>query len=102
MPIFSYVAKDSQGRSVKSRAFAASEQELKTRLARKHLFIISMEEKKELTRRFIFFKQKIKTADLVLFCKQLATLLKGGVPIIKGVDSIVSELKSPLFRQALG
>jgi type IV pilus assembly protein PilC len=100
MPTYVYFAKDGSGKSIKMREFALSEYELKTRLTRKNLIIISI---KEINKAggAPMFGAKIKTADLVLFCKQLATMVKGGVPLLRAINSIASELRNPIFKSAL-
>ena len=100
MPIFSYVAKDADGKSVRAQESASSEQELKIRLARKNLVIISISDSSRPIKTR-FFGSKIKTAELVIFCKQLATMIKGGVPLLKAISSIADEVKNPLFKSTL-
>lgn len=100
MPIYTYIAKDSSGKSVKGKESALSEQEIKIRLSRKRLVIISMHELKK-SSGFSPFRAKIRTSELVLFCKQLATMVKGGVPMLKAIGSIAEEIKNPLFKNTL-
>jgi Type II secretory pathway, component PulF len=100
MPVFSYVAKDGEGRSIKAQESAVSEQELKIKLARKNLTIISISDKTKVTK-IRFSGKKIKTGDLVIFCKQLATMIKGGVPLLKAINSIAEEVKNPTLKVAL-
>lgn len=100
MSTFVYTAKDQLGRSVKAKEFAISEHELKTRLARRNLALISIKEVSKKSRPYTF-RGKVKTEDLVLFCKQLGTMVKGGVPLLRAINSIADELKNPLFRSVL-
>ena len=100
MPIFAYIAKDINGNSVKAQESALSEYELKTRLARKNLVVISIREVKK-SGGIKLFGSKVKTSELVIFCKQLATMIKGGVPLLKAINSIADETKNPLFKSTL-
>ena len=100
MPIFSYVAKDAGGKSVRAQESASSEQELKIRLSRRNLVIISISDANR-PARTRFAGSKIKTAELVIFCKQLATMVKGGVPLLKAINSISDETRKPLFKATL-
>ena len=100
MPTYIYIAKDGSGHSIHGKEFASNAQQLKAKLARNNLFIISMEEQK-IARRLGLFQKKVNTETLVILCKQLATMLKGGVPLIRAVDSISSELKNPVLQEAL-
>lgn len=103
MPTFSYVAKDAAGKSISSKETALSEQDLKVSLSRRDLVIVSIKEVKAARVKgyLPFLKPKISTSDLVIFCKQLATMIKGGVPILRAIDSITEELKNPLFKATL-
>ena len=100
MSIFAYIAKDPNGNSVKAQESAPSEHELKTMLARKNLVIISIREVKK-SGGIKFFVSKINTSDLVIFCKQLATMIKGGVPLLRAISSIEDEMRNPLFKATL-
>ena len=100
MPTFSYIVKDSDGNSIRAQESAQSEYELKTRLSRKNLIIISITELKKPGGVKLLGK-KIKTAELVLFCKQLATMVKGGVPLLKAISCIADEVRNPLFKSTL-
>lgn len=100
MPVYSYLAKNTAGNSIKGQESALSEYELKTRLARKDLVIISIKEVKKSGSKF-FHKSKVTTSDLVLFCKQLATMVKGGVPLLRAISSISDELKNPVLKSTL-
>ncbi|MCX5667344.1 MAG: type II secretion system F family protein, partial [Candidatus Omnitrophica bacterium] len=82
MPTYKYSAKDGSGKSIKAREFALSEYELKTKLTRKNLIIISIKEVSK-TSGASTFGARVKLADLTLFCKQLATMVKGGVPLLR-------------------
>lgn len=101
MPIYSYHAKDASGKQVKAHEFAVSREELKGRLNRRGLFIVSIQEKKEKRGVSTIFKKRIKIEALVLLCKQLATMLKGGVPLIRAIGSIADELKDPTLQEVL-
>ena len=100
MPLYSYLAKNAAGGSVKGQESALSEHELKTRLARKDLVIISIKEVKKSGAAF-FQRSRITTSDLVLFCKQLSTMIKGGVPLLRAIGSIAEELRNPLLKSTL-
>lgn len=103
MAHFKYVAKDDRGRTMKGSEFAMSERELVTRLSRKSLTVISIKRLQEskflsqLTRK----KGTIGVFDMMVFCRQLSTLLKGGVPLIRGLEVIAGEAKNPVIQSTL-
>lgn len=51
--------------------------------------------------RFSFGEPKVDLADLMLFCRQMHTLLKAGVPIVRGLAGLQESAQSPTLRAAL-
>lgn len=43
-------------------------------------------------------KPRVKSKDLVLFSRQLSTLVSAGVPIVQGLSIIIDQVESPLFK----
>ena len=99
MAHYSYVAKNSIGKTIKGREFAMSERELVLRLGRKNLTIISIKRYEE--SRFLRRRKTLGIFDQTVFCKQLATLLKGGVPLIRGLEIISSETENITIQAAI-
>ena len=65
--------------------------------------IISIDEvKKNLANKQISFApKKLKTKSLVLFCRQLATLIQSGVPMVNCFDIIGSQSNETLFKSTM-
>ena len=103
MPLYQYSSKTKDSRTVKGREYAASEHDLLNALAHRSLTVISLAEIKEEKRRPLIplAKKKIKILDLTILCKQLATMVKGGVPLIRALESIGSETKNVLLKKTL-
>ncbi|MDD5436643.1 MAG: type II secretion system F family protein [Candidatus Omnitrophica bacterium] len=103
MAHYNYVAKDSAGKTVKGKEFAMSERELVMRLARKSLTIISIKrvEESDVLMRFMHRKKSLSVFDQMIFCRQLSTLLKGGVPLVKGLEIISSETENLTIQAAI-
>jgi len=104
MPLYQYVAKNADGRTVKGKESASTERELLNNLGRRNITVISLSETRQARSSSLlpFGKKKLKTFDLVILCKQLATLVKGGVPLIRAIESISAESKSVVLRSVLG
>lgn len=49
-----------------------------------------------------FGEPKVELADLMLFCRQMHTLLKSGVPIVRGLAGLQESAQNPTLRKALG
>ena len=103
MAHFNYIAKDENGKTVRGREFATSEHELVKRLAHKNLTIISVKRSEETSviNRFAHQHKRISVFDQMLLCRQLSTLLKGGVPLIKGLEIISGETENLTMQSAI-
>lgn len=104
---FDYISKDKKGLTVKGRELANSEGELITKLMRRDLTIISIKEVG--SSRALSFMAKggkgLSTFDLMVLCKQLSTMIKGGVPLVRAIETIAEEssnkrLQGPLIEIA--
>jgi len=94
MPVFKYRAKDGPERIVENKIEAQSEAEVVERLSQMGYIPLSIEEEKKEEKKEIRDPVKnfgrIKSRDITIFSRQLASLLKAGVPILKALD-IISE-----------
>jgi type IV pilus assembly protein PilC len=102
MARFSYVARDYKGEKVSGVEDAMSQEEMVGRLQGRNLLVIAVTaEEKAGAKPEIGAKVKtqlrhhgIKNEDLMLFCRQLATLLGAGVTILKSLDIISQQVSS--------
>ena len=49
-----------------------------------------------------FGEPKVELGDLMLFCRQMHTLLKAGVPIVRGLAGLQDSAQNPTLRKVLG
>lgn len=103
MPRFQYVTKSPEGRTIKGKEHAISQHDMLTKLARRNLVIISITEVAEsrLPHSFRFGQKKIKTFDLVILSRQLSTMLKGGIPLLRAIESISFESSNIVIKNTL-
>jgi type IV pilus assembly protein PilC len=105
MPKFFYIARDKTGKKITGFEEAVSQGEVVTLLQAKNLVVINiLSDYKDSKATFgsdELAKAQIKTKhnritkeDLVLFCRQLATLLGAGVTIIKSLEIIALQVSS--------
>ena len=96
MPQFEYQVKDQEGRNLTGIQEASDLNSLVATLREKNLIIIRVTETKKKATLFAGGKQptgkrgKIKIDDLVVFARQLATMVEAGVPLVQAL-SILSE-----------
>ena len=91
MNSYQYVAKDRSGQSVNGAVDALSEAEAADILHKKELIVISVTLNKAKPEKASASKdQKVKTDDLVIFSRQLATMIDAGIPLVHAL-AILSE-----------
>ena len=102
MPIFSYTVKDSNGKTKTDIVQAHSEDELVEKLQGEGYFIVKIRlamEKSVLrgdkrAAQFRFDHDTCKIEDLLVFSRQLATMLEAGVTMLRSLDVILSQIQS--------
>ncbi|MFC1709873.1 type II secretion system F family protein [Candidatus Omnitrophota bacterium] len=83
---FRYEAKDSKGKTLSGVIEAEDNKEAVSLLHKKDLTIISLSQEKKKT----FKAKKVKLDDLVIFSRQLATMVDSGISLVQAL-SILSE-----------
>ena len=103
MPKFFYIARDKSGSKIRGVEESPNQEEILARLQAKDLIVISLlvEGKEGLPRPETAVKSKLRSRhygitgyDLVILCRQLATLLGAGVTILKCLDIISQQVSS--------
>ncbi|HSC25543.1 MAG TPA: type II secretion system F family protein [Candidatus Babeliales bacterium] len=96
MALYSYEAFSKDGKIVKGTIDAPSAEALKEQLTRQGLFPTKIESTGGVSTAGFFarlFESKIKTKDKILFSKQLAILLKSGVPILQAIELLIEQFE---------
>ncbi|MDP3787559.1 MAG: type II secretion system F family protein [Candidatus Omnitrophota bacterium] len=102
MPVFKYIAKDKDGKTVSGSSDAASSRALVESLRQRQLIIIQIEEEKEKGRKSAFSGgTKIKMDDLVIFSRQLATMVDAGIPLVGALDALQDQMESKGFKNVI-
>ena len=104
MPFFRYVARDRAGKLIDEVTEIASEEDLVNGLQAKGLLIISVgpapevKSKKRMARKY---HSGVKPQDLIMFSRELATLLGSGVTLIKSLDILCKQIESQALLRAV-
>lgn len=103
MPQFNYKAKNSTGATVTGVKFAETREDLVRYLRQSDLMVISITEVAGpgSTPQAVPFGKKLKVFDLALFTKQLGTMIKGGLPLVRALESLVTETNNKVLRNAI-
>ena len=105
MPEFEYKARDKYGRAATGTLAGENEKEIVGNLRKMGYVPISVrpcrkELKLQLSKGITLFG-KVKEEDMILFTRQLATLLKAGLPLLSGLDAISSQTNSRLLKDTI-
>lgn len=99
MPNFKYVAKDSAGRAINGFFEAPDRAQAIDALRKKDLIIVSLNESlpKFGVSMMPFRAKKIKADDLVIFSRQLATMVYAGIPLVSALDTLSEQIENKAF-----
>lgn len=98
MPFFTYRARDRQGTLITGRLEATDRLTLEANLDKMGLIPIAITTARTITPLTFQLGQlfhRIKTEDLILFTRQLATLFSAGVPLTKALTSLRGQTRNP-------
>ncbi len=98
MPDFSYVARDPSGRKQTGHVVAANTREVAAQLAAKALFPISITSGKQSV---TIATGRVSGAKMVNFYAQLASLLRSGVPLLRGITVLSQQSGSKVLQGVL-
>lgn len=106
MPVFEVRGFDSQGRSIKDVFDADSEKALKLQLKRDGIFIEQIIERGATSTKrgeldFSKYFERITITDISVVTRQLATLIKAGIPLVDSITALVDQTSNIKFKQVL-
>ncbi|MDP2940177.1 MAG: type II secretion system F family protein [Candidatus Omnitrophota bacterium] len=102
MAVFKYVAKDQNAHNVTGKISAENQAAVIEELRKRKLVIISIKEVKESVRGFkLFGKEKVKLDDLVIFSRQLATMVDAGIPLMQSLDALQEQIGVGTFKKVI-
>lgn len=108
MPTFAYKGRNSGGQLVEGVLEGASPGAIVDLLRGQGLTPVDIKEAKANTTasaaslNITLFKQKISHIDLLLFSRQMHTLLKSGVPIMRALSSLQDAAINPEMKRVIG
>ena len=106
MALFEYKARDRRGSLVEARVDAVSAEALAAKLSDAGVTPISITPvsakpapPKEV--RLPWGNVGVSPDDLIVFCRQMMTLVEAGLPIVGAIKGLADGARSPVFAQAL-
>lgn len=102
MPTFKYTAKNEESKNVGGKISADSKEAVIAELRKRKLTILSIEETKSgASKSKPFSSKKIKPDEIVIFTRQLATMVDAGIPILQSINALQDQTTHPGFKKTL-
>ncbi|NTW72379.1 MAG: type II secretion system F family protein [Eubacteriaceae bacterium] len=103
MATYSYTAKNLSGESVKGNLEAVSRDEVVTLIRERKLIPINIQEDKNrtLNMNIELVKQKVKTRDLAIFCRQFAVTLRAGITVVDSLDILRKQSSNKKLKEVV-
>ena len=97
MPTFTYTARARDGKKQKGTMTAESQQALRQLLSQQGLTAENAQEIKKGGRLQGKMGKKVKTAELLVFTRQLSTIVSAGLPLLQGLDILAEQTDNEGF-----
>ena len=100
MPSFSYVAREAgSGREIRSALEAQNEQAAIAALLSRNLLVLSIQEK--IGRKGKTAGGSVALADLVIFTRQLATMIDAGLAMVQSLQALADQTTNKVMRDTI-
>lgn len=108
MPVFEYRALDTKGKNIKGIVDADSESQARTKLRSQGRYPVSIAVSRSrqstsgsrsgLGRGFF---ERVKSEEISVMTRQLATLMGAGIPLIQALDSLVEQTRNSVLKKVI-
>ena len=101
MASFTYQARDPSGRSLNGEIEALDEQTAATQLMDRGLMVVTLRRgvARKIGRKRL--QGKVKPQDLVVFTRQLATMMDAGLPLVQSLTALEEQTDNKVFKSVL-
>jgi type IV pilus assembly protein PilC len=100
MPSYSYTARETaSGREIRNTVEAATEQAAVAALLNRSLLVVSIQEK--ISKKGKTKGGKVSLADLVVFTRQLATMVDAGIAIVQSLQALSDQSPNKVTRDVI-
>ncbi len=103
MPVFTYQATNSSGKTISGVITATDKPTALQLMGKQGLKPVSIELQSDIKKGGKgFFKPKVKVNDLVLFTRQLSTMVSAGVPLLRSLNTMYTQVENPTLKEIIG
>jgi type IV pilus assembly protein PilC len=100
MPSFAYTARETAtGREIRNSVEAANEQTAIAALLNRNLLVVSIQEK--ISKKGKSQGGKVALGDLVVFTRQLATMIEAGIAIVQALQALAEQTPNKVMRDVI-
>ena len=100
MPSFAYTARETAtGREIRNSVEAATEQAAIAALLNRNLLVVSIQEK--ISKKGRTKGGRVQLADLVVFTRQLATMIDAGIAIVQALQALADQTGNKVMRDTI-
>ncbi len=100
MPNYKYKAYNSEGKLVESTILASSEEDVMRQLDELNMVPVNIEKVKS-AQKTKKLKVNVKDDSVLLFTKQLSTMLRAGIPMLLALQTVKEQTKDENFKQVI-
>ncbi|PXF55681.1 MAG: pilus assembly protein PilC [Deltaproteobacteria bacterium] len=102
MPIFVWKGTESNGEIQKGEIEAQDEQVVRRLLRQQRISPSKIKAKpKDLLENMALFQKKVTTKEIVVFTRQLSTMIDAGLPLIQGLEILASQQENKTLKKIL-
>lgn len=101
MASFSYTAINSKGQQVSGVITATSRSVAVTNLRTQGNRPLSVKEVKTQSKKLSFGQNKVKLKDLVVFTRELSTMISAGVPLTRSLSTLANQIENKYFKEVV-
>lgn len=98
--LYQYVAKNTSGDIVKGQIEAEDHDRALHLLREKKLFVIQLK-RAQIHTSFSFLQRQVGPKELSLFCNQVSTMVKAGVPITRSLVTVAEQTSNKILKKAV-
>lgn len=103
MPVYIWKGKNSQGEKRKGEIEAPDQSAVLAQLKRLRIVDPAIKEKpKDLFANVPLFQPKVTGKDVVIFTRQLSTMIDAGLPLVQGLEILEKQQDNSTFKKILG
>jgi type IV pilus assembly protein PilC len=102
MPVYIWKGKNAQGEKRKGEVEAPDHAAATAHVKRLRITDAVIKEKpKDLLENIGIFKPKVTGKDIVIFTRQLSTMINAGLPLVQGLEILEKQQTNPTFKKTL-